>query len=100
MTTLVKKPGLLTIEQKAARLSVWALDGDEGNALAVTSSSKPNSAYVVRHNGVRCQYCPCEAGKHGLHCSHKIAGDRFLEQQRRAEFERLFDPHCCTVDMW
>jgi hypothetical protein len=83
---------MTTLVQKAARLSVWELEG-EGNALAVTSGSTPNSAYVVRHNSYKCLSCPCGAGKHMMPCSHKIAGDRFLEAKRRAAFVDLFDPH-------
>lgn len=82
----------LTIEQKARKLSVWTLEG-EGNALAVTSGSKPNTAYVVRHDGAHCQYCPCQSGKFGGRCAHKVAGDAFLASQRRAAYADMFDVH-------
>jgi hypothetical protein len=102
MATTVKinhRTVTLSIEQKARLLSVFALP-EEGNALVVTSGSLPNTAYVVRHNGEQCQYCPCKAGKNGLYCSHQLAGDWFLAAQRRAVYVERFDPHCCELSHW
>lgn len=80
----------MTRSEKARMLHVYDI-GEEGH-LAIESGSKPDSLYVVHHNGYRVTYCPCEA-LHTCECSHKIAGDWYLEAQRRAEFVQAFDPH-------
>ena len=79
MTTinLNGKRVVMSIEQKARLLTVF--DIHEEGRLAVTSGSDPNSAYVVRHDGHRCQYCPC--GAYTSQCAHRIAADWYLEEQ-------------------
>jgi len=90
--TINHKKVSMTIEQKARLLAVFALP-DEGNALAVQSGTCPDSAYVVHHDGAHCQYCPCEYGRYGNRCSHKVAGDAFLAAERRAHYVDMFDVH-------
>ena len=96
-TTMIlnQKRVSLSIEEKARLLTVF--DINEPGRLAVTSGSKPNTAYVVHHDGKHVTHCPCKST--GL-CAHKVAGDWYLEAQARAVYVELFDPHCCTVNMW
>lgn len=85
MTTITLANGrkvAVSIEQKARLLSVFEI-GEEG-CLAVTSGSKPNSAYVVQHNGLIATHCPCESR---CRCAHERAVDLYLEEQRQAALE-------------
>lgn len=85
MTTITLANGrkvALTIEQKARLLTVFEI-GEEGR-LAVPSGSKPNSAYVVQHNGVIATSCPCQSR---CRCAHEYAVDLYLEEKRQAALE-------------
>lgn len=95
MTTITLENGKrvkLSIEEKARALRVFDI-GEEGH-LAVESGSKPDTLYVVHHNGYRVTYCPCEA-LYTCECSHKVAGDWYLEAKRREFYYQMFSP--CTV---
>lgn len=94
-TTIVRngKTITLTIEQKARLLEV--VDIQEENCLAVRSGSKSGTAYGVQHNNTRATYCPCEAGKYGSRCCHKVAVNWHLEALRRELVHVFFDP--CMV---
>ncbi len=81
MATMIinQKRLTLSIEDKARLLQV--IDIHEDCHLGVTSGSKPNSAYVVRHDGKQATYCPCGAR---ITCSHMIAATWYLEALSRA----------------
>jgi hypothetical protein len=94
-TTVNGKRVVMTIEEKAALLQVFDI-GEEGR-LAVTSGSDPNRAYVVRHDGHRCQYCPC--GAYTPRCAHRVAGDWYLEEQAALARREAEETALCNWQM-
>jgi len=93
--TLNGKRVTLTVSEKAKLLTVF--DIHEEGRLAVTSGSRENDAYVVRHDGQHSQYCPC--GAYIAKCAHRVAVDAHLEEKRQeaayqawANREMAFDP--------
>jgi hypothetical protein len=94
-TTSTGKRVAVSTAQKARMLTVF--DIGEAGRLAVTSGTKPNTAYVVHHDGWRVTSCPCRSVSR---CSHAIAGDWYLEARRRATYSTRFDPHGCDIAMW
>ncbi len=98
--TLNGKRVTLTVSEKAKLLTVF--DIHEAGRLAVTSGSRENDAYVVRHDGQHSQYCPC--GAYIAKCAHRVAVDMHLDEKRqeaaRTAFNAVFDPHGCDLGIW
>ena len=75
----------LTISEKAALLVVSVIVGMSG-VFAVSSGSRKNVVYQVRHDGRHATGCNCQA--YGR-CSHMIAVDLHIAQMEAEEQARL-----------
>lgn len=53
---------------------------DNANILSVESGSERNKSYPVEHDGQKSTHCPCKAIIED--CAHRIAADRYLENER------------------